>query len=136
MPGHLTQAEFISRAVGIPWAKWQSSWDCCDCYGLLVLYFREVHGIEIDGRPDSDTGENLACAQGWTGWEQCAPEHEAACFVGWQGGSPHHCGIVVAGDMVLHSDGTEARPGNVRLTRLSTMQRLYSDIRFYRYTKC
>lgn len=137
MPGRFTQSEFIARAVGIPWVKWRSDWRACDCYGLLVLYFREVLGVELDGRPDADTGENLAFADGWQGWEPCGPEHEAACFVGWQSGIPHHCGVVVAGGgMVLHSDGTENRPGNVRLTRLSTMQHLYADLRFYRYTSC
>lgn len=133
MPGRFTQSQFIARAVGIPWVKWQSSWNACDCFGLIVLYFREVLGIELGGRPDADTGENLAFDDGWVGWELCGPEHEAACFVGWQGGIPHHCGVIVAGSMVLHSDGTENRPGSVRLTRLSTMQRMYADLRFYRY---
>lgn len=136
MPGRLTQDEFISRAVGIPWVKWRSDWGAADCFGLLVLYFREVLGVELEGRPDADAGEDLSYAPGWAGWEACSPQDGAICFMAWRHGSPTHCGVLVAGDMVLHSDGAEGRPGNVRLTRLSTMQRLYADLRFYRYTPC
>lgn len=133
----LTQSEFIARAIGIPWVRWRSDWQACDCYGLIVLYFREVLGVELDGRPPHDDGVTLDFPLGWNGWSECGPEHNAACFVGWQSGAPHHCGVIVAGGgMVLHSDGTDSRPGNVRLTRLSTMQRMYSDIRFYKYKQC
>jgi cell wall-associated NlpC family hydrolase len=46
-------------------------------------------------------------------------------------GAPEHCGVLLGGGMLLHSEGSQDRGGSVRLTRLAAMSRLYSDIRFY-----
>lgn len=133
MPGRFTQSEFIARAVGIPWKKWQSSWEAADCFGLIVLYFREVLGIELGGVPTTDIATGFDHADGWT---ECHQQDGATCFMAWRNGSPAHCGVIVAGGMVLHSEGSEDHPGSVRLSRLVAVQRVYGDIKFYRYTPC
>lgn len=133
MPGRFTQSEFISRAVGIPWVKWQSSWNACDCFGLIVLYFREVLGIELGGVPQMGIAAGFERAQGWF---ECSQQDGAACFMAWRNGSPTHCGVIVSGGMVLHSEGSEDHPGSVRLSRLIAVQRVYGDVKFYRHTPC
>ena len=130
----MTPQEFATRAVGLPWQRWQASWDCMDCFGLLVLYHREVMGIDLGGPLQSYISTGHAGADGW---QECAAEPGAVCFMMWQNGAPTHCGLLMPGAMVLHSEGMDDRPGSVRITRLAAMQRTYGEIIFYRYTpKC
>lgn len=133
MPGRLTQSEFIARAIGIPWVRWRSDWRACDCYGLIVLYFREVLAVELGVVPQTDISSGFDAAQGW---QECYPQDGATCWMAWRHGSPTHCGVIVAGGMVLHSEGSDEHPGNVRLSRLAAVRRVYGDIKFYRYNPC
>lgn len=127
----MTEAEFITRAVGIPWVRWRSDWDACDCFGLLVLYHREVFGIDLGPVPQTDIAAGFLAADGW---RECEPGEAAACFMAWRDGAPTHCGVVVAGRRLLHAEGAPDRPGSVRLSRLQLVARVYGDLRFYRYT--
>ena len=129
----MTQAEFIARVIGIPWVRWHSDWQSCDCYGLIVMYFREVLGLDLGAVPKTDIASGFSADDDWS---ECAPEDGATCWMAWRNGSPTHCGILVAGGMVLHSEGSDDHPGSVRLSRLSAVQRLYGDIKFYRYNPC
>lgn len=129
----MTAQEFINRAVGLPWERWQASWESTDCFGLLVLYHREVLGVDLSAPLKSYVSTGHA---GTAGWQPCAPEPGAICFMMWQNGAPTHCGLLMTGAMVLHSEGMDDRPGSVRITRLAAMQRAYGEIRFYRYSPC
>lgn len=129
----LSPEEFALRAVGVPWVKWRSDWKACDCFGLLVLYFREVLGVELGEVPQTDIAAGFFAAKGWV---ECGPEAGVTAWMAWRGGAPTHCGILLSGERLLHSEGSEMRPGNVRITRLPAMRRTYGDIRFYRYSPC
>ena len=126
----MTRDEFISRAVGIPWVRWGSSWDGADCYGIVVMYCREVLGIDLGAVPQTDIASGFALAGGWV---KCGPGPDAVGWMAWHQGAPRHCGIVLPGSQLfLHSQGTEEQGGSVRLTRMAVIQRLYSDITYYR----
>ena len=129
----MSPADFISRAIGLPWVKWRSDWQACDCYGLVLLWWREVHGIDLGTVPQADIDQGFA---GIKGWQECGPEPNATGFMAWRNGAPTHCGVLVQCGMLLHVDGSEAKPGTARLTSLVAMQRLYADIRFYRPAPC
>lgn len=129
----LTQQEFITRAIGIPWVRWRSDWEAADCYGLIVLYFSEVLGLGLGAVPQTDIASGFDTARGW---QECYPQDGATCWMAWRHGSPTHCGVIVAGGMVLHSEGSDNHPGSVRLSRLAAVQRVYGDIKFYRYNPC
>lgn len=120
---------FIERAVGVPWVKWRSDWRACDCFGVVLLWFREVHGLDLGEVPHTDIAAGFAQASGWV---PCGPVPNATAWMAWRAGAPHHCGVLVGGGMVLHADGSEAKPGSVRLTRLTAMARMYPDMTFYR----
>lgn len=126
----LTPDEFAARAVGVPWVRWRSDWGACDCFGLIVLYFREVLGVDLGPVPQVDIAAGFEGAQGWV---EAGPEANATAWMAWLGGRPRHCGIVMPGGMLLHCEGDEDRAGSVRLTRLSAVSRVYGQIRFYRY---
>lgn len=126
----MTPDEFVRRAVGVPWRLGGASFAGMDCYGLVELWHREVFG-----RPLADVAGRDFCVgfQLPPGWHECEAEGGATCFMTWRSGAPTHCGVLLAGGMVLHAQ--EGRPvaemGGVRLTRLTIMRRWCPDIRFY-----
>lgn len=114
---------------GLPWVRWRADWAGCDCFGLVVLWHREVLGIDLGPVPQTDIAAGYAMA---SGWEACDDEPGATAWMTWRNGAPTHCGIVAMPGMLLHSEGMPDRPSTARLTRLSAMRRLHQDLRFYR----
>lgn len=131
-PCLLSADDFTARAVGLPWVRWRSDWKACDCFGLVVLYFREVLGVELGQVPQTDIESGFLTARGWV---ECGPEPWATAWMAWRDGAPTHCGVLLPGGKVLHSEGTPERPGSVRVSSLPAVVRFYgADVRFYRYT--
>lgn len=127
----LSPEDFVRRAVGVPWARWRSDWRAADCFGLVTLWFREVVGIELGPVPQTDIASGFSAASGWV---ECGPEAGATAWMAWRDDAPTHCGILLPGGMLLHSEGTPERPGRVRVSRLAAVAQFYGDdIRFYRY---
>ena len=126
----ITSEEFVSRAVGLPWVLWRSDWSACDCFGLVVLYFREVLGIDLGPVPQVDIAAGFENASGWV---EAGPEANATAWMAWHGGRPRHCGVVLPGGMLLHSEGSEDHPGSARVSRLAAVARIHGQIKFYRY---
>lgn len=124
---------FAARAVGTPWRRWHSSWEGMDCFGLIVLYFREVLGVDLGLVPQTQIAEGFSRARGWV---ECGPEAGVTCWMAWRDGAPTHCGVLLDARRVLHSEGSADYPGSVRVSRLAAVARVYGEIRFYRYTPC
>lgn len=131
----MTPQEFVSRAVGLPWVRWRSDWQAADCFGLVVLWHREVLGIELGGVPETDIGAGFATASGWC---ECDPEPHTTAFMCFDQRGPTHCGIVLPGGQLLHAMGGEAFPGHgsTVVSPLRMVRRLCGEIRTYRYTPC
>lgn len=130
----MTPAEFASRAVGVPWVRWRSDWQAVDCWGLVILYHREVLGVDLGTVPQSDISAGFAVLAGQ--WAECSTDHpDAVAFMAWRDGSPTHCGIMLHGGLCLHSEGHidahGRHVGSVRLTPIRTMRRAYGTIRAY-----
>lgn len=126
----MTPQQFADRAVGVPWRRWRSDWHGMDCYGLIVLYWREVLGVDLGDVPQTDIAAGFAAAQDW---HECGPEPGASAWMSFVDGAPTHCGVLLPGGMLLHAEGDVDRPGSVRVTRLVVIARLFPDLRFYRY---
>lgn len=126
----MTPDEFVRRAVGLPWVRWRCDWFAADCFGLIVLWFREVLHVELGQVPQTDIADGFAHASGWT---ECEAEPFATAWMAWRDGAPRHCGILLPGGRVLHSEGSENHPGNVRVSRLSSVAKIHGDLKFYRY---
>lgn len=129
----MTPDEFARRMVGVPWVRWRSDFAACDCFGLVVLYWRHVLGVELGEVPRTDIAAGFS---GVRGWSECGPEPGACGFMTWVDGSPTHCGILLPGGMLLHSREDPVGGGSVRQTRLALMARICADLRFYRYDPC
>jgi cell wall-associated NlpC family hydrolase len=126
----MTPQAFADRAVGLPWVRWRSDWRACDCFGLVVLYFREVLAVDLGAVPMVEIADGFAAAS--SSWQPCDPEPGCTAWMAWRNGSPEHCGVLLAGDLMLHADGRSDRAGSVRATRRSVMERLYPDIRYFK----
>lgn len=128
----MTPQEFAARAVGVPWVRWRSDWQAMDCFGLVVLYFREVLGVDLGAVPQTDIASGFALARGWL---ECGPDPGATAFMSWFDGAPTHCGVMLPEGVLLHAQAghPDESSGSVRMTRLVVMQRSCADLRFYRY---
>lgn len=126
----MTPTEFRLRAVGVPWAKWRADWGGVDCFGLIVMWHRHVLGIELGEVPHTDIAAGFAAARGWP---SCDPVPGATCWMAWRDGAPRHCGVLLTTTEVIHAEGNDHHPGNVRVSRLRAVRQLYGEIRFHRY---
>lgn len=129
----MTPAEFVDKAVGIRWKKDAAGWDGCNCYGLIMLWYRHVHGLVLATPLETEIVAGFHAAQGW---HECAPELGATCWMAWRDGAPNHCGVMLSPTEVLHAEGSQVHPGSVRVSSLRAVRFCYGEIRFYRYTPC
>ncbi len=129
----MTPEEFTAKAVGLPWVRWRSDWQAVDCYGLVVLYFREVLGVDLGDVPHTDVASGFAES---AGWGECGPIAGSTAWMSWRDGAPQHVGLLIREDQVLHAEGAHGSGGSVRVTRLDVIRRAYGEIRFYRYRPC
>ncbi len=130
----MTPAAFVERFMGMDgprYRRWSSSWEFCDCFGAIALYWREVVGVELLPAPPE-----CSMADGFTAigsaWRECGPLPGACGFMAWDAGLPRHCGVLLPGGDLLHTEGpSPGGAGGPRVTRLAAMARLYPDLRFY-----
>ena len=90
-------SNFISRMIGVPWANRACSFEKVDCWGLVVLYYRHVLGIELHQTPDYEAGADFfTCYQGdVVFWRKVDKPEEGGIFVGYRGAQPAHVGLVL-----------------------------------------
>ena len=130
----MTPIEFAARIVGTPWVRWRSDWSGCDCYGLIVLYHREVLGVDLGDVPQTDIGTGFAAARGWC--ELPWPAAGATCWMAWRDGAPTHCGVLMDARTVLHAEGGPDRPGSARISRIEAVRRVYGSMTYYMHKPC
>lgn len=123
--------DFLSRVTGIPWKNRACSFEAADCWGLVVLYYRHVLGIEIHQTADYESGSDfLTCYDGdVVFWRRTESFSDDGIFVAWIGSNPVHVGLIVDG-RALHSRGEN---GHVRPDAIRTIQKLFTKVEFYQY---
>jgi len=122
---------FISRMIGIPWANRACSFDAADCWGLVVLFYRHVLGLDIHHTADYEAGkEFVTCFDGdVVFWSSVDHPVDNGIFVGYIGSHPAHVGIVI-GDSAFHSRG---ECGSVKVDTLRAIERKFTRVEFYKY---
>ncbi len=141
----MTPEQFAERCMQHPqprYVRWRSGFDACDCYGLIVLYWREVHGRELLPEPQTASGMADGFAALGQHWAECGPQPGACGFMAfdaddaddaYDAGVPRHCGVLLPGGRLLHIEAPSLMGGgHPRLTPLRALVRLYPDVRFYR----
>lgn len=126
----MQKAEFIERMKNVPWADRACSFDACDCWGLVVLYYRHVLGTELYHLPGYETGADfLTCYRGEVEfWQSCRQPVENGIFVAYAGDRAH-VGLILDG-AALHSRG---EGGGVMHTRLRVIESMFSRVEYLTY---
>ncbi|SFA94816.1 NlpC/P60 family protein [Citrobacter amalonaticus] len=127
----MSKDDFLSRVTGIPWQNRACSFKAADCWGLVVLYYRYVLGIEIHQTADYESGSDfLTCYDSdVVFWRRTESFSDDGIFVAWIGSNPVHVGLIVDG-RALHSRGEN---GHVRPDAIRTIQKLFTKVEFYCY---
>ncbi|MEG5533453.1 NlpC/P60 family protein [Enterobacter ludwigii] len=123
--------EFISRIEGVPWRNRACSFDAADCWGLVVMYYRHVLGIEVHQTADYESGRDfMTCYDAdVVFWQRSETFFDEGIFVAWVGSHPVHVGLILEG-RALHSRGEN---GHVRFDAIRTIQKLFTRVEFYQY---
>lgn len=123
--------EFIERVEGMPWHNRACSFDGADCWGLVVLYYRHVLGVELHNVPGYESESDFATCffREIVFWNKSDTFSEGDMFVAYYGAQPVHVGLIVDGK-ALHSRGEN---GHVRSDHIRTIQKLFTRVEFYAY---
>lgn len=132
----MTTEDFTTLIMECPWVEGGACFSGADCWGVVVLYYRHVHGIEIENDNHGEYINSISDAlddQLSTGdWEEIdGPDDDGVVFMAYQGDTPTHCGVISNG-RVLHSSGSRQRDlAYCRRDRFEALQRMYRDMRFF-----
>lgn len=120
----MTLEQFSRRAIGVPFIPFGRDFDGWDCYGLLVVAWREIVGLELpDFVYDSVNNyrllNSLFSERSTTYWQRVDRGKPMTCAAIYRRGLIIHTGLVVPGRRILHVEqGIEtcAEPiGNFRI---------------------
>ena len=131
------QQEFIDKVIGNPWVDRTSSFESCDCWGMVLLYYKHVIGIELPTIAGYDKGE-CDTAQGWQSgihqWQQLdKPVGHGLLFTCYKDGKPSHVGITIGPLKVLHSRGSVGHPGKVEIHSIRAIESIYGKMSYHKF---
>lgn len=127
----------FDRFVGIPYLDRGRSLVGLDCWGLVVMVFRELRGIELPSYSESyvTASDRAAIAKLVAGelepWAEIEPANEQAFDVVLmrEGRYPRHVGIVTAPGQLLHVQDGETS----RIERYRSGMLMHRVVGFFRY---
>lgn len=130
-PACVTFDDFERLMLGKPYFDRCCHFDAVDCWGLVVLFYRMCRGINVHHNDDYDNGSQFAtCFDGEVVfWQETENPEQGDIVVAFRGNTPAHIALVWGRDKILHAREKTA----VRFDRLRTLDRLSTQIRFYKY---
>lgn len=132
----MMHAEFIRKILHKPWVNRQSSFDSCDCFGLVILYYKEVLNITIpEVKGFTDNADFSDCySLGIEQWKELtSPQETGLMFTAYKRGAPEHVGLCIGGGKVLHSRGDHNRGGKVQIHSISAIEAIFGKITYHRF---
>lgn len=129
----VTFDEFEQLMLGKPYVDRCCHADAVDCWGLVVLFYRLCLGVNVHHNDDYDNGSAFAtCFDGEVVfWRETDKPEQGDIVVAFRGKTPAHIALVWGRDKILHAREKTA----VRFDRLRTLERLSTEIRFYKYAR-
>ncbi|MEL4017003.1 NlpC/P60 family protein [Dryocola clanedunensis] len=127
----MRKEEFLSRVISLPWHNRACTFEAADCWGVVILFYRHVLGIELHHSPDYEAGEDfMTCFDSEVVyWRPVEHFSDGDIFIAYYGAQPVHVGLIIDG-MALHSRGEN---GHVRFDQVRTIQKLFTRVEFMRY---
>lgn len=121
----MTEQEFIDAILDKPWVNRADTVDACDCYGLVKLYYKMVVGFDLPiarGYKEGHRFDAIWRREIDKTWRQVGRWQKGAMVTFYDfANQPAHVGICVGNQQVLHSPGTEEKPGKVSIHKLSAI---------------
>ena len=131
----MTVNEFIKKSIGARWVDRASTFEQMDCWGLVILYYRHVLGIELTpiiGYEDKQTTLQVeALPEANRHWLPCGKINNAV-FLAYLGDTPTHVGIVID-NHALHAKGNAEQGGQVQYNKLDAIETMYTKVEYYKY---
>ena len=130
-PDCVTSDDFAALMLGKPYTDRCCHVDTVDCWGLIVLYYRLRHGINVHHDDSYDNGGSFAtCFDGEINfWRDTDSPSIGDVVVAYRGNTPIHVALWWGRDKILHAREKTA----VRFDRLLTLERLSTKLRFLTY---
>ena len=125
----MTQSEFIGLVNGKPWANRACSFEQVDCWGLVVLYYRHVLGLELHHIAGYESGEEfITCyEQEHVHWRRVPVATTGCIAVFYRGEVPAHIGVMISPGKCLHARGEF---GFVRCDSPLALLKVYSSVEY------
>ena len=125
----MTRQEFIDSVIGKPYKERTYGPDYYDCWGVVVAYYREVHGVDLEQYMSGTANENWLEEISKGEWQE---SDEGILFMSFSAdGIAKHCGLKF-GNQCLHAAGWDGL-GQVTLVPMRKIKRLYKDVKVYKY---
>ncbi|HGB3194011.1 TPA: NlpC/P60 family protein [Salmonella enterica subsp. enterica serovar Waycross] len=117
--------------LGKPYADRCCHVDTVDCWGLIVMYYRLCHGVNVHHDDSYDNGGSFStCFDGEVQfWRDTDSPSIGDVVVAYRGNTPIHVALWWGRDKILHAREKTA----VRFDRLLTLERLSTKLRFLTY---
>ncbi len=127
----VTSDQFALEMLGKPWVDRACSHEFVDCWGLVVMYFRRVHGINIHHDESYSSGLSFATCylSEVSFWRPEPAAVSGGIFVSFTGSIPTHVGLVYPAGKILHARQNSA----VRFDRIRTLERLSTRVEWFTY---
>nr|DAL55998.1 MAG TPA_asm: hypothetical protein [Caudoviricetes sp.] len=103
----MTQSEFIRLVNGKPWVNRACCFEQMDCWGLVVLYYRHVLGLELHHIPGYESGADfITCySEESPNWRAVPVAWPGCLAVFYYADRPVHVGVMLDPIKCLHSRG-------------------------------
>lgn len=130
----LSVDEFINKVIGVKWVDRACDFESMDCWGLVILYYRHVLGIELNDiagyKSKQGTIQSEAIPESLRNWLPCHKSNNAV-FLAYIGDNPCHVGVVID-NHALHAKGN-SQGGQVQYNKLDAIERMYTKVEYYKH---
>ncbi|HDX8712859.1 TPA: C40 family peptidase [Klebsiella michiganensis] len=125
----MTQSDFIGLVNGKPWANRACSFEQMDCWGLVVLHYRHVLGLELHHIAGYESGDDfITCYEQERAHWRRVPVAATGCIaVFYRGEVPAHIGVMISPVKCLHARGEF---GFVRCDSPLALLKVYSKVEY------
>lgn len=120
----MTEQQFIRHWVGRPYLVRGNDEQGIDCWSLVVRYYADVLGIQLDDGYEADIAGGFELEVQSGSWVKCDKKEAGVVFMAFdRSGEPRHVGIVVGGgDFILHSRHTRVQCDRIGLMRTHRLE--------------
>jgi len=132
----MTKLNFILNTLGLPWVNRASSFEACDCYGLVKLFYKEVLNInlsEVKGYKSGECNVNSGFMSVISDWVEIKNPIDSCVFISFRDGKADHVGIMIDKTNALHSRGSLEEHGKVEIHNIKTLESMYTNIKYFKH---